>query len=531
MKAGFSTGGNSLKKVFRKYLFCTHKKELRDALKRGFLLAAGFFALVWMLFRVIPKPSRITYPCVRSSAPFAMLFLAWVGGLFPAVLGMRNQETGKRRKRIIWGVSAGAMIALFMVIWGSYFPAPVGGMFFSGVATVLGEHGPMGTPRGIHPGRVVWAFDPETTRWDGNSQFWWTDEFTDSVAIEKMLTQSLYALTGEEETSQAWDSLFRHFNGKRHGENAGYVKGEKIAVKINLNNSRSHADADNEVCTSPQLLLALARSLVEGAGVAEEDLVFYDASRWVPDKIFVPFQEEFPGIRFVDVAGGNGREQAVVDPEGQVFYSGVNIEKPDLLPTVVTRADYLLNVACLKKHTTTAVTFGAKNHFGSVYHQQSGQWTPSHLHGPVNTRTNPMGSANPLVNLMAHPEVGEKTVLYIIDGIYGALSMMNVPPARFESAPFNGHWSSSILLSQDGIAIESVALDILHREEPLNPNPDNYLHEASQVGNPPSGTQYDPAGTGRVNRSLGVHEHAINDFEYVGNREPGRGIELITLFR
>lgn len=520
-----------MKKVFQKYLSSAHKKELRDALQRGFLLAAGLFALVWLLFRVIPKPSRITYPCVRSSAPLAMLFLAWAGGLFPAMLGIGDKEPGKRRKRIIWGISMGAVIALSIVFFGSYIPVPAGGVLFSGPATVLEEHGPLGIPRGIHPGRVVWAFDPQATRWDGNSQFWWTDEYTDRSVVERMLTQSLYALTGEEGVSQAWDSLFRYFNCKRHGEDTGYRRGEKIAVKINLNNSRSHTDADNEVCTSPQLLLALARSLVDGAGVAEEDLVFYDASRWVPDKIFIPFQEEFPNIRFVDVAGGEGREKAVADPEGEVFYSGVSIEEPDLLPTVVTRADYLLNVACLKKHTTTAVTFGAKNHFGSVYHQQSGQWTPRHLHGPVNTRTNPMGSPNPLVDLMAHPAVGEKTVLYLIDGIYGALSMMNVPPARFDSVPFNGHWSSSILVSQDGVAIESVALDMLHREESLHPNPDNYLHEASQICNPPSGTQYDPAGKGSVSQSLGVHEHAINDFEYSGNREAGRGIELITLFR
>jgi hypothetical protein len=31
----------------------------------------GLFSLIWFLIRVIPKPSRATYPCQRFAAPFA----------------------------------------------------------------------------------------------------------------------------------------------------------------------------------------------------------------------------------------------------------------------------------------------------------------------------------------------------------------------------------------------------------------------------------------------------------------------------
>jgi hypothetical protein len=58
---------------------------------------------------------------------------------------------------------------------------------------------------------------------------------------------------------------------------------------------------------------------------------------------------------------------------------------------------------------------------------------------------------------------------------------------------------------------------------------DNYLHEAAQAGNPPSGSFYDPARTGSRLASLGVHEHWNNATNRLYSRNLGRseGIELI----
>ena len=71
------------------------------------------------------------------------------------------------------------------------------------------------------------------------------------------------------------------------------------------------------------------------------------------------------------------------------------------------------------------------------------------------------------------------------------------------------------------------------RNEPLatevRGNVDNYLHEAAQASKPPSGTVYDPDGSGRL-ASLGTHEHWNNATERKYSRNLGRkeGIELIT---
>ncbi len=110
--------------------------------------------------------------------------------------------------------------------------------------------------------------------------------------------------------------------------------------------------------------------------------------------------------------------------------------------------------------------------------------------------------------------------------------------SRWLSPPFNNGWTSSLFISQDNIAIESVGLDFIRAEAAINPHDttvygavDNYLHEAAQADNPPSGTYYAPNGDGIRLQSLGVHEHWNNsvDKEYSRNLGTGNGIELVKL--
>jgi hypothetical protein len=132
---------------------------------------------------------------------------------------------------------------------------------------------------------------------------------------------------------------------------------------------------------------------------------------------------------------------------------------------------------------------------------------------------------------MGHEHLGGKTILYIIDGLYSARNQgANV--IRFRS--FDDDWCSSVFLSQDPVAIDSVALDFL-RNEPnctdVTGNPDNYLHEAALANAPPSKRFYDPEGDGTRLASLGVHEHWNNatDKQYSRNLGTGEGIELIAV--
>ena len=132
---------------------------------------------------------------------------------------------------------------------------------------------------------------------------------------------------------------------------------------------------------------------------------------------------------------------------------------------------------------------------------------------------------------MGHPALGGKTILYLLDGLYAAPHQSKLPQ-RWLSLPFGGDWPSSVLASQDPVAIESVAVDFFAAEASqigMVGAVDNYLHEAALAQQPPSGTRYAPAGDGKSLPSLGVHEHWNNPErkQYTRDLRTGAGIELV----
>ncbi len=403
---------------------------------------------------------------------------------------------------------------------------------------------PMGTAFGVKPGRVAWAFDPKATTWDGttNSPGWWDDGNTHPQVVEQMLADAIRAVGDGTTIRESWNRIFRDFNQRKGKGAVGYAKGEKIAIKLNLNQSRSHGDGANASYISPQLTQALLRQLVEQAGVAAADITVYDASRFVPSTIFDRCTREFPGIHFADSTGTDGREKAVPDLTQPMRLSDGS--DTFYFPTCLTQAEYLINVAGLKGHTMAGMTVCAKNHLGSIL-TAGGAVAAREMHpsitvkrgarGPATVQTD--GSYNGLVDLNGSRQTGGKTVLYLIDALYATKhnEYRLDPSCQWESAPFNRHWTSSLLAAQDGVAIDSVALDFLRNEPTLakivTGAVDNYLHEMALAGQPGSKHPYDPDKTGKPLTSLGVHEHWNNaaDKQYSRNLGHGLGIELVSL--
>ena len=46
----------------------------------------GLAALVWFLIRVVPKPSRMEYPCQQVAAPIALSFVAFISSTLVGVV-------------------------------------------------------------------------------------------------------------------------------------------------------------------------------------------------------------------------------------------------------------------------------------------------------------------------------------------------------------------------------------------------------------------------------------------------------------
>jgi hypothetical protein len=407
----------------------------------------------------------------------------------------------------------------------------------------------LGLGKGIFPGRVVWTHDPKVTSWDGKSGFWWAETFTDQNLLNEMFSHALRQLTGQPNDGAAWEALFTSFKTQR-GQTGGYQPGEKIAIKVNLNGCNSHGNIKNNNFSSPYTIFALLNQLVK-AGVKPADITLYDASRDMPDPILDVCQADaFAGVRFADFAGGDGREACQRDSSQPIAWSIDVKGSPAYLPTVVTEATYLINIASLKGHSLSGVTLTAKNHFGTLISDMENKISrnppqAANLHGYVAAHNfdagegwrwpqAPMGSYSPLVDLIGHPHLGEKTVLFLLDALYGAeeqnADVSN--KSRFQSAPFNDYWPSSLFLSQDPLAIDSVGADFLANEPiitaqanvmPKDSTYQNYLHEASQANQAPSKTDYKLP-------SLGVHDHWNNAEEkkYARNLGQREGIELIV---
>ncbi len=109
--------------------------------------------------------------------------------------------------------------------------------------------------------------------------------------------------------------------------------------------------------------------------------------------------------------------------------------------------------------------------------------------------------------------------------------------ARWRQSPFNENYASSIFISQDPVAIDSVGADFLMNEPAVTNNNDslkdnatveNYLHEAALVKKVPSGIVY-KNGNGKKVMNLGVHEHWNNPVSKKYSRNLGKkeGIELV----
>jgi len=76
-----------MKNFVKKYLqFCPKTGRFvgfgkLNGLSRLLFPFIGIAAMVWVLIRVIPKPSRLTYPCVRTAMPIASGFIGYLAML------------------------------------------------------------------------------------------------------------------------------------------------------------------------------------------------------------------------------------------------------------------------------------------------------------------------------------------------------------------------------------------------------------------------------------------------------------------
>ncbi len=259
----------------------------------------------------------------------------------------------------------------------------------------------------------------------------------------------------------------------------------------------------------------------------------------LPAQYWDPCHTEFPNVVYLDHRGLCGRTLVTMSTH-KFWWSkpGVNPTNQDYVPVPNAEATYFINIANCKSHEGGGISMCGKCYYGALFR------TPStagyyELHGdlPWSSGTPGWGHYRTLTDFMAHGDFGGKGMLWMLDALWGGTDA-GTRPTKWNMAPFNGTWPSSLVVSMDQVAIDSVGLDAVTAEgepyvNPTNPKyvaaADDYLHEAATIDSPPSGIFYDSDHSGLRRSSLGTHEHWNNNTarQYSRNLSPtGAGIEL-----
>ncbi|MCC8088543.1 MAG: DUF362 domain-containing protein [Rikenellaceae bacterium] len=467
-------------------------------------------ATVWFLVRVIPKPSRAVYPCMQAAAPLMSSFVIWLLSISGTYVTYKKAGKYLREKRYVMG-------GIFSIIFLSgiiFFTVHNSGILYSQDGSRSPKkhnppNTPLGTGKGIFPGRVVWTHAPGAAQWDGENGFWFDDAWNDQYKADKLISAAILTLTDTVEEKDGWNKLFCYFNNSCDRGDRGYIRGENIAIKINQNNTESHKDSE-EYNTSPHILLSLLRSLVYGAGIPQENITVCEPSRFITDFMFAKCFAEFPEIKYVDFEGGSGRIKTGYVSEA-IKYSQDNGKMAQAIADCVMEADYLINCALLKIHNGPGVTLTAKNWYGVT---SIDKYWRNNSHAGFNQDRGGKMAYRTFVDFIGHKDLGQKTLLYIIDGLYGSGDVNGIPSPKWNMDPFNGDWANSVLMSQDPLAVDAVGLDLLAAEWPQTPSLnycDAYLVEAATIPNSPSGVIYDPERNNKpLTEPLGVMEHWNN---------------------
>jgi uncharacterized protein (DUF362 family) len=503
------------------------KHQGNKFLAKLIFIVTGIIASVWFLIRVIPKPQRATYPCMQASAPLMSGFIIYLLTLSGSVLLFKKFFQHVLQRKFLY---AGLMLVLVLISVSLSLKLGSEDLKANDVSlNVLVSNAPSGEARGIFPGRVAWIYKPGVATWDEVKGNWWDDANISEQGVVQMLSSTLLSVSGTKDEAQAWDAIFKYFNKTKRKLNQGYSKNEKIAIKINVNNTYSHENT-NELNASPQMVYALLNSLVNKGGVPQECITVFDASRFITNNIFDKCHRFFPNVIYLDNVGGDGRTKSTYT-EKAIPYSVDNGKLAQGLANCAIEANYLINLALLKGHVGQGVTLCAKNYYGvtSIFND----W-----HYNAHNNFNQDKEGNPkyitFVDFLGHKDLGEKTMLFLIDGLFGSKSVNGPPAPKWKMEPFNNNWACSLFGSLDGVAIDAVGLDFLRNEWPDAPDmkySEMYLTEAARADNPPSKTFYDPEKDGVKCKSLGVYEHWNNptDKKYSRNLGTGKGIELMSV--
>jgi hypothetical protein len=76
----------------------------------------GILSLIWFLVRVIPKPSRATYPCMKAAMPVASSFVVYLLALSGSFLFFRKAVNRIKSRNFLYAASLIIIVAALAIL-------------------------------------------------------------------------------------------------------------------------------------------------------------------------------------------------------------------------------------------------------------------------------------------------------------------------------------------------------------------------------------------------------------------------------
>lgn len=366
-----------MKRIYLYFKEKTERGEFSSRHMRMFLFCGlGLSSTLWFLIRVIPKPSRAYYPCMQTAAPMMSAFVTYLLSFTVTWWSGRKLYNAIRQRKVVVGIFSFMCLCLFgtmTLVENSTDLLAQAILPVTELRMAWGKNNPIGTPRGIYPGRVAWAYDPKAAAWDGERGLYSDANNNSQTRVNDMMEGVIISLTRQNTIDKAWEELFRTFNYKKGKGAALYKKGEKIAVKVNLNDN----GGSNIIDATPQSVYALLHQLVDIMKVPQNCITIYDAQRRGISAIYDYVQPIYPDVNYQN---WGGFVKDVIHYSREITDTGAMS-----LARAAYEADYMINMALMKRHSEptdkwrdsagqTGITSTGKNQFGSA-----GNVPPLHL--------------------------------------------------------------------------------------------------------------------------------------------------------
>ncbi|UCE96488.1 MAG: DUF362 domain-containing protein [Candidatus Bathyarchaeota archaeon] len=394
------------------------------------------FSMFWFAVRVIPKPSRIMYPCQRTT--LTLIFVRVGIGISAVCITL----TEFAQKRVVK-----ALIILLLVAEIA-FPVIVVG-YYSVRYSIISQ------------GRIVYNVDlshevvrvhsADVTSWDFNTGYYW--EYVDQSVVDLMVEEGVKELTSQSTSEFAWRFIL-----------SNYSQGDIVGIKINGNdfwNTRL-----GEINTLPHVINSVVKGL-KSIGVSESDI-------WVIEPTAGSNRQFYQ--YYYDIINGLYPEVQLLDNDDTTFgsYSELRVSFPYTNDRYITdqmyEIDHLILIPVMKAiWPNCGVTGAIKMMQGNIQNQAG-------LHNYL-TRTS---ADNPNVLIYQNPHIIGKVRLIIGDGLFGAWTGIHfgggyggtdvlVSPNHRDDVPnrwltFGNGAPNVLFFGVDPVAIDSVMYDHLIRE-------------------------------------------------------------------